>query len=120
MADASNGRSPWATFYNRTVHSRYKAVLTSINERRKEMGLRYMSPETLKWMRKYGSNDGPSGYEDARVIRDLGILIPPPEVLLNCNEPTPYVQRVLLAFEGILQEHDSRAMRAVAAANFSF
>lgn len=101
----------WEEFYQRTVKARYKAMLRVLNERRREAGLSCMSQKTLKWMAKYGPDEFEdaalpglcSPKESARLIRDNGILVPPPNVLMNTNEPTPYIMRVLLAFDDLIE-----------------
>ena len=101
--------SNWEHFYQKTVNARYKAMITALNERRREAGVRCMSPTSLAFIRKFGCRE----FDGARLIRDCGILVPPPDVLINSNEITPYMGRVFGAFDELVDEvvaHEDRGL----------
>ena len=101
--------STWEIFYQRTVDARYRAMLEALNAKRAADGLRALDAQTIDWLAEYG----PREFENARVLRECGVLVPPPAVLVNTNDETPYIARFMGAWDELMQEiiaHEDRGL----------
>jgi len=84
-------------------------MLEALNADRAAQGLRAMNPATIDWMTEYG----PAEFGCARTIRDAGVLVPPPLVLVNTNDDSGHVGRIKEAFSELVDEvlaHEDRGL----------